>query len=607
VLQRATKPTVLPVGGAISLPRRRAIFAVLALLTTVGVLSLAIVAVPPRSPAAVMFLVLFAVTLPWSIVGFLNATIGFLIMRFSRDPVAAVNPAVDSIRGDEPVIAATAILMCVRNESPHNVVRNLEPMLEGFARANVASLFDVYVLSDTDIPEIAAVEETCFGDLAARWGDFRIIYRRRADNTAFKSGNIREFCERWGAGYVFALTLDADSFMPASAVLRLVRIMQATPKLGILQTLIVGLPSVSAFARLFQFGMRLGMRSYTLGGAWWQGDCGPYWGHNAILRLEPFIAHCHIPKLQSTGPLGGYVLSHDQIEAALMRRAGYEVRVFPQEGMSFEDNPTTLLEFLRRDLRWCHGNMQYWRLLALPGLKPVSRFQILFAILMYLGSPAWMAMIATGMITIMISGVPTASAGPLAPAGPASLSAGVVLFTIMTVMIFAPKIASIIDVLLRPSERRAYGGGAAFLANAAGELMFSFLLAPVMSFAHTVFLFRLIVLRHSGTWGSQMRGIHSVSWRMAMATFWPQSVTGLAVIDLVSATTPGGLRYALASVGALALAVPFAVVTASPRAGALLARIGVARIPEETEPPDILSALRLTASAAIARSAPKKP
>jgi membrane glycosyltransferase len=589
-----------------SLAGRRALYAALALLAGVGVIALAVVAVPPRSTAAIMFLVLFAVTLPWTVVGFLNATIGFLIMRLSGDPVAAVTPTVTRIRGDEPIVASTAVLMCIRNESPDNVIRNLDPMLEGLLAANVAHLFDVYVLSDTDIPEVAAAEEASFEALAAKWVQFRITYRRRPVNTGFKSGNIRDFCERWGADYELALTLDADSFMPAFGVLRLVRIMQATPRLGILQTLIVGMPSMSAFARLFQFGMRLGMRSYTIGGAWWQGDCGPYWGHNAILRLQPFIAHCHIPKLQSAGPLGGYVLSHDQIEAALMRRAGYEVRVIPEEGMSFEDNPTTILEFLRRDLRWCHGNMQYWHLLGSPGLRPVSRFQIVFAILMYLGSPAWMAMIATGMIAIMMSGVPTASSGPAGPTGPAALGAGSALFAIMTVMIFAPKIASIFDVLLRPHERRAFGGAAAFLANAIGELMFSFLLAPVMSFAHTVFMFRLLVLRQRGTWGGQMRGIHSVTWRSALATFWPQSLAGLLVIGLVAATTQGGVRYAITAVGALALAVPFAVTTAWPRFGALLARIGVGRIPEETAPQSALSALRLAAVAVSRRSASKR-
>jgi len=607
VLERATNSTALKSTATSSLATRRAIFAALALLTGGGVLVLAIVAVPPRSAGAITFLTLFAVTLPWSVIGFLNATIGFLIMRFARDPVATANPTVARIRGDEPVIASTAILMCIRNESPDNVVRNLEPMLEGLQSAGLAHLFDLYVLSDTDIPEVAAAEDACFAALAAKWDAFRVTYRRRAINTGFKSGNIRDFCDRWGANYEFALTLDADSFMPAPAVLRLVRIMQAAPELGILQTLIVGLPSMSAFARLFQFGMRLGMRSYTLGGAWWQGDCGPYWGHNAILRLQPFIAHCHIPKLPSTGPLGGYVLSHDQIEAALMRRAGYEVRVIPEEGMSFEDNPTTILEFLRRDLRWCHGNMQYWYLLGLPGFRPVSRFQIVFAILMYLGSPAWMTMIATGMLAIMISGVPTGVVASDGSTGPAVLNAGIALFSIMTVMIFAPKISSVVDVLLRRSERRAFGGSPAFLANAIGELMFSFLLAPVMSFAHTVFLFRLFILRHRGTWGSQMRGIHSVSWRMALRTFWPQSLIGLTIIGLVAATTQGGVRYAVTAVGALALAVPFAVATASPSIGALLARIGVGRIPEETETPSALLALRLAAVEASARRTLKKP
>ena len=143
----------------------------------------------------------------------------------------------------------------------------------------------------------------------------------------------------------------------------MVRIMQVEPKLGILQSLVVGMPSTSAFARVFQFGMRLGMRSYTLGSAWWQGDCGPYWGHNAIIRIAPFIAHCHLPPR----PDGTDNLSHDQLEALLMRRAGYEVRVLPEEGASWEENPPTLLEFIRRDLRWAQGNMQYWPFLAARG------------------------------------------------------------------------------------------------------------------------------------------------------------------------------------------------------------------------------------------------
>src|SRR5207249_6375301 len=133
--------------------------------------------------------------------------------------------------------------------------------------------------------------------------------------------------ERWGHLHDFAVTLDADSFMTAEAILRLVRVMQADPKLGIVQGLVVGLPSTSAFARIFQFGMRLSMRSYTIGSAWWQGDCGPYWGHNAIVRIAPLVAHCQLPVLAEGALVKGHVLSHDQIEAVLMRRAGYAVRV----------------------------------------------------------------------------------------------------------------------------------------------------------------------------------------------------------------------------------------------------------------------------------------
>ena len=184
-------------------------------------------------------------------------------------------------------------------------------------------------------------------------------YRRRPANTGFKAGNLREFAERTDGDYDHMIVLDADSLMSAAAMLRLVRVMQANPRLGILQTLVTGQPAESAFARIFQFGMRHSMRTHTIGIAWWQGPSGPYWGHNAIIRLQPFIAHCRLPVLPGRPPLGGPVLSHDQVEAALMRAAGYEVRVIADEFESWEENPPSLPDFIKRDLRWCQGNMQY--------------------------------------------------------------------------------------------------------------------------------------------------------------------------------------------------------------------------------------------------------
>src|SRR6266566_4539037 len=423
---------------------RRAVVAVLNALTMAALLWLAAAALSPGGYGFVdwLLLALFAVILPWTVVGFWNAVIGLLIMRLARDPVGLVFPAAARVRGDEAVTASNAILVCIRNEMPDRVLRNLEPMLRGLAEAKVAGRFHVYVLSDTSDPTIATAEEERFGALARTWQPhIGLTYRRRARNTGFKAGNIRDFCDRWGGRHDFALTLDADSFMTTRGMLQLVRIMQAAPTLGILQSLVVGMPSTSAFARIFQFGMRLGMRSYTIGSAWWQGDCGPYWGHNAVLRLKPFIAHCALPVLSGNGTEDRHILSHDQIEAVLMRAAGYDVRVLPQEDLGWEENPPTLLEFIRRDLRWCQGNMQYWRFLLLPGLKPVSRYQLALAILMFIGSPAWIGLLVLGTLALAFSDT---------PASFIRADAGMALFSCMLGMWFAPQLASVIHVLLQP-------------------------------------------------------------------------------------------------------------------------------------------------------------
>jgi membrane glycosyltransferase len=534
----------------------------------------------------IALLVLFAVTLPWSVIGFWNASIGFLIMRFARNPTAVVFPAAARIRGDEPITVSTAIVICIRNEVPDRVIRNLKPLMSGLVAAGVSDKFHIYVLSDTNEAGIAAAEAAKIFQFGAAWeGLIPLTYRRREINTGFKAGNIRNFCERWGHLYELAVTLDADSFMTADAVLRLVRIMQANPRLGIVQGLVVGMPSTSAFARIFQFGMRLGMRSYTIGGAWWQGDCGPYWGHNAAVRLKPFIAHCHIPPLPYGGPLGGHVLSHDQVEAVLMRRAGYEVRVLPEEDLGWEENPPTLIEFIRRDLRWCQGTLQYWHFLFLPGIPPVSRYQLAFAVLMFLGSPAWMGLLVVGTLAVALAEK---------PADFIRADYGTMLFLVVLVMWFAPKIATVLDVLTRANLRRAFGGGIRFVLNVITETVFFLALSPIMWFGHTVFLTGLLFGRTIG-WIGQTRDDHAVPWSAALRQLWPQTLLGFASLALLGATHPSAIPYALFIAGGLAISVPMAVETALPNVGRACARIGVGRLPEETAPPAALAALKLPA------------
>ncbi len=588
MLERSPRDeVVIAAPAALSAWRPMLVFLSIA-LTMAGLIWLAVIALSPGGFGAVdlVLVVLFAVTLPWYVIGFWNATIGLLIMRFARDPVAAVMPVAGRVRGDEPITASTAVLLCIRNEPPERVVRMLEPMMEGLAARGVGERFHVYVLSDTSEADIAAAEDARFAALAAAWrGQVALTYRRRAQNIGFKAGNVRDFCERWGKDHDLAIMLDADSVMTIDLVLKLVRIMQIDPRLGIVQSLVIGMPSASAFARIFQFGMRLSMRSYTIGSAWWQGDCGPYWGHNAIVRIAPFATHCQLPVLADRALVKGHVLSHDQIEAVLMRRAGYGVRVLAGEGSSFEQNPPTLVEFIRRDLRWCQGNMQYWHFLRMPGLPFLSRYQLAFAILMFLGSPAWMGLLLIGSAAVALA--PT-------PADFMRWDAGIAVLVLVLAMWFAPNIATVIDVLTRAKLRHLFGGRVRFSASFMITIIFVVLVAPIMWASHTLFLVRLLLGR-TLDWGAQARHDHEVPWSLACRQFWPQTLIALAPVLLLAVAAPSAVPYALLIAAGPLLSIPLAVATAAPALGRALIAAGLDRLPEETLPPPELRALKLPA------------
>jgi membrane glycosyltransferase len=553
-------------------------------LVTVSIAALLILAALTLSASGLgvgdwVLLILLSLTTPWLAVGFWNSVIGFILMRLS-DVSAFLIPEAARRPGPTAITASTAILMCVRNEAPDRVLRNLDTMMADIAAEGWAERFHVYILSDTNRADIAAAEQRAFHGLIQKWGGrFAVTYRRREINTGFKAGNIRDFLERWGDCHDFTVTLDADSFMTGAGILRLVGIMQRAPKLGILQSLVIGMPTTSAFARLFQFGMRLGLRSWTIGSAWWQADCGPYWGHNAILRIAPFKQHCAIPPLAGKGPLSGHILSHDQIEAALMRRAGYDVRVLPEEDLGWEENPPTLIEFLRRDQRWLQGTLQYMFFIGLPGLKPVSRIQLLFAILMFTGSPAWIGLwlLGTAMLATHESTASFMNAGY-----------GAAWLALVLTMWFAPKIVTVIDVLCRPALCRGFGGPFRFAASVVAEAIFWLMLSPTMWVCHTLFFFGLSIGRVIG-WDVQERDDHSISWVTAFAKLWPQMLLGGVGLAVVALTHLAALPYVFILVaGGPALAVPLCVVTSWPSVGLAFKRIGIGRLPEETEPPAAL-------------------
>ncbi|MFT6772989.1 MAG: membrane glycosyltransferase [Paracoccaceae bacterium] len=516
---------------------------------------------------------------PWTIMGVWNALIGLWLLHGVRNGVARAAPHLAAGDDAAPIRLSVAVAMTLRNEPPERALARLVEVRRSLDATGQGARFAIYVLSDTDDPAIAAAEEAAMARLAPALGG--AVYRRRATNEGFKAGNVLDFLRREGRGADLFLPLDSDSLMSGAAIVRMTRIMQAHPRIGILQSLVVGAPAQSAFARIFQFGMRAGMRSFTIGAAWWHGDCGPFWGHNALVRAAPFRSRCRLPMLPGKAPLGGHVLSHDQIEAALMRRAGYEVRVLPVEIESWEENPPSMLDFTRRDLRWCQGNMQYMKLVGLKGLKPMSRFQVLAAVLMYFGAPAWMLMTAAAAAKILEGDA----------AGQVDLAFGLVMFVVMFAMSLVPKVAGWIDVALTPGGVARYGGAWRFVGGAMIETLFSILLAPAAAFQVTVFLIGLLGFGRSVIWGGQQRDAHRVGWGAAARGLWPQTLFGAALGAAVLIGAPGALLWSAPVLAGLALAIPFAVLTSDPRLGGVLTRAGLCAIPDERAPAPELRAV----------------
>jgi membrane glycosyltransferase len=522
--------------------------------------------------AAVM--ALFLVALPWTLLAFWNSVIGFVILRTARDPATYTNPALRATEPMAPVTQPTAICIAIRHEDVGRVAARLAIMRASIAETGAESLFAFHILSDSSRPDVVAAEIAAFGDLPG------VTYRRRPANIGFKAGNLRDFaCQAVGEAE-FMLTLDADSLMSGPAILRLVRVMEANPRLGILQTLVTGLPATSPFARIFQFGMRHGMRTHTTGIAWWQGSSGPYWGHNALIRLAPFVAHCNLPVLPGRSPLSGHILSHDQVEAAMMRAAGWEVRVLAEEFGSWEENPPRLPDFIRRDLRWSQGNLQYLRLLGRPWLRTMGRFQLCNAVAMYLGAPASMLMLIVGLIRGLSGG----HAAQL----PQTLAFG--LYFGFLLIGFAPRLLGVLDVALRPLERRRWGGLPRLLAGAATDGLFTLMIGPVMMVAQTRFIAGLC-LGQRIIWEAQRREDGVVPWPEAIRGLWPQLLFGLLFGTALWRVSPGAIPWALPTLAGSLLAIPFAWVTAWPRLGRWMVRHGLCAIPDDDDPAPEVAAL----------------
>jgi membrane glycosyltransferase len=488
---------------------------------------------------------------PW--VGFCaaNGLIGFVL----RLPRPAVPPPVTVIGA----LPRTAIALTVRNEDMAQVLPPVRRLLAGLDARGVGGAFALFVLSDTTDSE-AAAEERSVAEFRSR--DNRVYYRRRRENRGFKAGNVMEFLDHQAEGFELMLILDADSDITPEAVLRLVTAMRDDPSLGIIQHLTVGLPALSAFPRLFQFGMRTGMRTWATALSWWQGDECVYWGHNAVVRIAPFRAHCRLPLL----PGGRHILSHDQIEAAMLRGAGWGIRLLPEEDGSYEANPPALPEFMRRELRWLAGNFEYRHLVLMPGLRPMGRWQLIQAILLFACTPFYLTFLAA---SAWAAATDTTSPFPFGPALAATL--------IWAGALYAPKWLGYLEVLLSHAKRTLYGGACRVLTGMALETVFTLLLDAINVWAKTVAVVRIGRPR----WTAQNRAVRGVTWSEAALLLWPQTLLGLVAFACFAHAGWTAVLWATPFAIGFVLAIPFCVVTASPTVGAWLGRMRLAAIPEE--------------------------
>jgi membrane glycosyltransferase len=537
-------------------------------------------------------LVLFVANFSWISIAFTAGLLGFFWLLFRAPPAPAL-PSTLSQR--------TAVVMPIYNEAPSRVFGAVQAMIEDVEKTGLARHFDWFFLSDTTNPDIWIAEERAFLAMRERMGPgVRVYYRHRVKNTSRKAGNIGDFVSRWGASYPHMVVLDADSLMTAHSIVSLAAAMEADPDAGIIQTLPLIINRNTMFARVQQFAARIYGPVIAAGLAVWSGRDGNYWGHNAIIRTAAFAAHCGLPDLRGRPPFGGHVLSHDFVEAALIRRAGYAVYMLPVLGGSFEESPPSLIDLAARDRRWCQGNLQHVRILPAAGLKLATRQHFATGIMGYLASPFWMAQLLVGIVLVLQS----AYIRPeyftdefrLFPAWPRFDSErALALFGITMAVLLAPKFFGLIIALVDGKTRRACGGAIRLIVSTLLEILMSALLAPIMMVIQTGSVMQIVFGRDTG-WNPQRRDDGSIPFRDIVRRHRSHVALGFVTLIAGMLISPSLVAWMSPTIAGLILAIGLSWASGQLWIGLALKRAGLLLTPEESAPPPIATRSNALAS-----------
>ena len=591
--------------------RRRLLLMVLVLIPSIVASGFMLSVLPHqgRSWMEVAIVAFFGALFGWISIGFWTAIFGFFTLVRRRRSFAITNlppPPPDFAPGGR-----TAVVMPICEEPVERVFGGLRAIHASLARTGALEHFDFFVLSDSASSDVSIAEEAAWLSWCRAVNGFgRIFYRRRRVRVRRKSGNVADFCRRWGAQYRYMIMLDADSIMAGEALVRLVHMMEQRPDAGMIQTAPTAVNRRSLFARVQQFSSRVYGPMFAAGLHFWQLGDGQYWGHNAIIRVAPFMAHCGLPKLPGTPPLGGEILSHDFVEAALMGRAGWTLWLAYDLGGSYEEVPSTLLEEMKRDRRWCQGNLQHLRLLFSEGLFGAHRALFVNGVLSYVSALLWFTFLvlstAEAILDVMREPDYFPHGASLFPEWPIwRPDWALALLAVTGTILFLPKLLSIGLIVFRSRESRLFGGAARLTLSVLFEIVLSSLLAPIRMTFHSRFVVQNLLGRTVG-WRSQGREDAETSWREALRHHWIDTLVASAWGSGLYLMNPDYFWWVTPIVGALILSVPTSVLASRVSLGARARRWGLFLIPEEVDPPSELRDLAayVAASEADARQRP---
>jgi membrane glycosyltransferase len=528
---------------------------------------------------------LFALTFGWICYAFATALVGF-VLHLAGEPGGAPGRRLKSPSGG-PGTARTALVMPIYHEDPARVAARLAAVYRSLSQTGRLAEFDLFILSDSRDRKVVQAEQVMWAHLCAELrAAGRLFYRVRRENEGRKAGNIAEFCRSWGAGYRYFIVLDADSVMSGATLVRLVELMEANPSAGLIQTVPQPVGGTTLFARIQQFASRLYGPLCSTGMAYWYLDRNNYWGHNAIIRTAAFMSSAGLPKLAGSPPLGGEIMSHDFVEAALLRRAGWSVWLVPELGGSYEELPPTISDYAKRDRRWCLGNLQHTRLLSAKGLCPVSRVHMAAGALSYLASPLWLLLLLlTTFEALRAVYLENPSDRSLFPAWPFAEQVDLLgLFGVAMAMLLLPKFMALGLALRTAEQRAAMGGAGAMIKSALAEMVFAALLAPILMLKQSAAVAG-ILLGGSVSWGGQARDGAAEGWGVAIRSYAVPTLIGAAWALLTWLLVPVLLPWLVPVLLGLVLAIPMAQLSGRSDLGLAAARRGWFLVPEEVSPP----------------------